>query len=225
MSKGLIEKEFVFFDLDGTLTDPKEGITTCVAYALKKVLDLDEDPNKLTKFIGPPLKDAFMSFYNMTLEQSLRAIDAYRERFEVHGWLENIPYIGISELLSALKAQGKTILVATSKPTFFAEKILNHFEMAQYFDHIVGSNLDGTRSHKAEVIEYALSLIGNPKSQKIIMVGDREHDIIGAHKHNIECLAVGYGYGEEGVLRDHGADYYTSDLNALASLFGITDNQ
>lgn len=211
----LTTKKVLFFDLDGTLTDPKVGITKSVAYALKKILNLDEDPDDLTAFIGPPLKEAFMDFYEMSDQEALKAIAFYRERYSDLGWCENAVYPGVQMLLEDLKNQGLTLVVATSKPTVFAEKILKHFQLDTYFDHIVGSNLDGTRSHKYEVLNHAISLVGQISKDHMIMIGDRQHDIIGAHKCGIPCIGVGYGYGSKAEHQEHSVDVYVESVEAL----------
>ena len=148
--------DVVIFDLDGTITDPKEGITKSVAYALNGFGFKIEDPDTLTHFIGPPLRISFEQSYGFTTEQAMQAIGYYRERFEEKGMYENTLYDGILALLMALKEQGYILAIATSKPTVFAEEILRYFELQHYFDFIGGSNLDETRSFKWEVIEYVM---------------------------------------------------------------------
>lgn len=148
--------QYILFDLDGTLTDPKIGITTCVQYALHKMGIEEPDPDKLEPFIGPPLTDSFRDFYDMDEEKAGQAVTYYRERFSTVGLLENEVYPGIPEMLAELKRAGKRLAIASSKPTVFVKKILEHFEICQYFDVIVGSELDGTRSRKEEVVEEAL---------------------------------------------------------------------
>ena len=138
----------ILFDLDGTLTDPKEGITKCVQYALKHFGIEENDLDKLTPFIGPPLVYSFMTYYGLDEDQAQGAISKYRERFSTVGLFENGIYEGVKELLEILKVEGKTVALATSKPHVFAERILEHYGIKAYFDVIVGSELDGTRSHK-----------------------------------------------------------------------------
>ncbi|MBS7525935.1 HAD family hydrolase [Fusibacter paucivorans] len=210
--------QYILFDLDGTLTDPKAGITKSVAYALKRMIDTDVDPETLTHFIGPPLKESFMTFYGMTESEALQAIEHYRTYFKDSGMLDNFAYEGIEQLLERLKKTGKVLAVATSKPTPFAERILEHFNLAQYFEVIVGSNLDGTRTHKDEVVEATLQLLRCDDREQAVMVGDREHDVIGARKAGLKCVGVTYGYGGYEELNTAGAAWIVEDLNALERL-------
>lgn len=184
----------ILFDLDGTLTDPQEGIINSVQYALRK-MNIDENNREgLVKFIGPPLTESFQTFYKMSPEDAWQAVEFYREYFKEKGMYENIVYPGIPELLQELKKADKMLFVATSKPTVFSEKILEYFELAQYFNEIVGSNLDGTRVAKSEVIQHIFAMYSLDK-ERTVMVGDREHDIIGAKNNDIDSIAVTYGYG------------------------------
>ena len=211
-----MEFHTILFDLDGTVTDPKEGITKCVAYALQhfgiEVADLDT----LTKFIGPPLIDSFSGFYGLNEEDSKLAVDKYRERFRVTGWAENVPYEGIAELLSALKRAGKRISLATSKPEEFACKILHHFDLAQHFDLICGAPMDAPKGHgKVDVIEDALHRLGITDRSGVLMVGDRLHDVEGAHKAGLPCVGVLFGYGDRAEHEACGADYIVEDMAQL----------
>lgn len=199
--------KYILFDLDGTLTDAAEGITNSVKYALKKFSIEEKDKSKLRKFLGPPLLTSFKDFYGFTPEQAQKAVEYYREYFIPHGIFENKVYDGIPELLDYLKSQGRTLIVATSKPEPFAKKIAEHFDLAKYFDLIAGSNLDNTRSKKAQVIEYAFETLGIKDREQAIMVGDREHDIIGAHQAGIKSIGVLYGYAFTGELEKAGADF------------------
>ncbi|RXJ04387.1 HAD family hydrolase [Anaerobacillus alkaliphilus] len=185
----------ILFDLDGTLTDPKLGITKCVEYSLAKLGISEPNLDMLEKFIGPPLQESFAKIYGFDIETTNRAIEYYRERFREKGMYENEVYSGISSLLASLKNQEKIVVVATSKPTVFAEKILQHFCLDQYFDLIVGSNLDGTRTSKTDVIQYILEEYPEFEKHQFLMIGDREHDIIGANNTRIDSIAVTYGYG------------------------------
>ncbi|WP_294353812.1 HAD family hydrolase [uncultured Clostridium sp.] len=211
-------KKYILFDLDGTLTDPMLGITKSVKYALDKfnihVNGLDE----LCKFIGPPLKDSFMEFYNFSEEEAEKGVTFYRERYSTKGIYENIVYGGIERLLKELKDNNKTIIIATSKPTVFAKEIVDYFKLGKYFDFICGSNLDGTRSKKVEVIEYALKIAGVKDRSEAIMIGDRKHDIIGAKLAKLESIGVLYGYGDFEELKKSGADYIVETVNELESL-------
>ncbi|MDK2865734.1 MAG: phosphoglycolate phosphatase [Clostridiales bacterium] len=209
---------YILFDLDGTLTDPKAGITKSVAYALKHTIGLDADPETLTRFIGPPLKESFMTFYDMSVAEALQAIDYYRIYFKESGMLDNFAYDGIGMLLARLKEAGKILAVATSKPTPFAVRILEHFDLAQYFEVIVGSNLDGTRTHKDEVVEATLQMLRCEAPEQAVMVGDREHDVIGAQKAGLKCVGVTYGYGGYEELEKAGAAWIAADLKELEML-------
>ncbi|MBC5628807.1 HAD family hydrolase [Clostridium sp. NSJ-6] len=211
-------KKYILFDLDGTVTDPMIGITKSVRYALNKFGIEVEDLNTLCKFIGPPLKDSFMNFYNFTEEDALKAIAYYREYFSTNGLYENTVYENFEDMLIALKNDGKSLIIATSKPTVFAEKILEHFNLKKYFDFISGSNLDNTRTKKADVISYALEQQMINNMSEIIMIGDREHDIIGAKALNIESIGVLHGYGSYEELSSSGADYIVKDVSELKSL-------
>ena len=214
----IIIKKYILFDLDGTVTDPMIGITKSVRYALNKFGIEVEDLNTLCKFIGPPLKDSFMNFYNFSEGDALKAITYYREYFSTNGLYENTVYENFEDMLIALKNDGKSLIIATSKPTVFAEKILEHFNLKKYFDFISGSNLDNTRTKKADVISYALKQQMINNMSEIIMIGDREHDIIGAKALNIESIGVLHGYGSYEELSSSGADYIVKDVSELKSL-------
>ena len=211
--------QYILFDLDGTLTNSQLGITTCVAYALESFGIHTENPEELRKFIGPPLKESFVKYYNMTDGEGDRAVEKYRERFATVGLYENEVYAGIPELLQKLKAQGKTLLVATSKPTVYSDKILEHFGLKEYFSYIAGSELDGTRVNKAEVIQYALEQMKITESEKIVMIGDKEHDMIGAGICGVDSIGVLYGFGEREELENHGATYIAETVSDLEKIF------
>ncbi len=199
--------KYILFDLDGTLTDPGEGITNSVKYALQKFGIEVGDKSELNKFIGPPLWDSFEEYYGFTREQANQAVEYYREHFRDKGIFENKVYPGVVELLETLSAEGKKLVLATSKPQVFAERILEHFGLKKYFVFIAGSELDGTRVDKGEAIQFALAGIGVEKLSQAVMVGDRRHDILGAHKAGIKAIGVLAGYGGGGELLDAGADY------------------
>ncbi len=206
---------YLLFDLDGTLTDPKPGITGCVAYALESYGIHVNDLDTLTCFIGPPLIDSFMEYYGFSREQAEAACAKYRERFSVTGLYENRVYDGIEELLQELKQCGYQLLIATSKPHIYARKILEYFHMDQYFDFIAGSELDGTRNKKGDVIAYALKECHITDLSKVLMIGDRKHDIIGAKENNIACLGVLFGYGDRAEHEAAGADYIVKSVKEL----------
>jgi phosphoglycolate phosphatase len=198
---------WILFDLDGTLTDPGEGITNSVAYALKKYGIEVSDKSELYKFIGPPLKDSFMKYYGFSETQAEQAIAYYREYFRDTGIFENMVYEGIEHLLRQLHADDKKIVLATSKPEEFAVRILKHFNLSKYFAVVAGASMDSSRSKKGDVIAYALSMCGDIDKSTAIMIGDREHDIIGAKENGLKSIGVLYGYGSEDELKTCGADY------------------
>ena len=213
--------EYILFDLDGTLTDPKVGITTCVQHALKGFGIEENDLNKLTPFIGPPLKQSFMQFYGLNDEEAERAVALYRERFSVVGMYENEIYPGIPMLLKTLKEKGKRLAISSSKPTIYVVEILKHFDIHQYFDVIVGSELDGRRTDKAEVVEEALSqLLGGEKKghSEVVIVGDRKFDVEGGQAHDITTVAVSYGYGPMEELVEAKADFIVDTVEQLQDL-------
>ena len=211
----------IFFDLDGTLTDPKEGITNSVAYALAS-FGIHEDPDRLTPFIGPPLIDSFMEFYHFDLSTAQKAVEKYREYFSQKGIFENKVFSGTQPLLAQLKAAGKTVCLATSKPEVFARQILEHFHMDGYFDEIVGSCLDGTRTKKGEVIEEVFTRLGEkcPDKARCVMVGDRLHDIHGAQENGLDSIGVTFGYGSQEELTQAGATHIAHSFEELAQILG-----
>lgn len=210
--------QYILFDLDGTLTDPKEGITKSVAYALASYGIEVEDLDELCKFIGPPLKDSFMEFYGFGEEQAVEAVEKYREYFRPTGVLENRVYPDVENLLQTLRACGKVLILATSKPTVFANQILKHFGLVPYFTFVAGSELDGTRVRKGEVIRYALEQMKIQELSKVVMVGDREHDMIGAKENGLDSIGVLYGYGSIEEFRKYGADYVAEQVKDLEKL-------
>ncbi len=210
--------ELILFDLDGTLTNPAEGITNSVEYALKKMSVTVENKKDLNKFIGPPLLESFENYFNFTKDESLQALGFYREYFKSKGILENFLYDGIRELLQILVNSGKRLCVATSKPEPFANSILAHFDLLKYFEFVAGSNLDGTRAKKNEVIEYALNKCSFSDKTKVIMIGDREHDIIGANKCDVASIGVLFGYGSREELEAAGAAYIADTVSDVEKI-------
>lgn len=207
--KGLQRKmyNYILFDLDGTLTDPGIGITNSVMYALKKFGIEEKDRVFLYKFIGPPLLESFDKYYGLSPEECQQALVYYREYFRPKGLYENEVYDGIKELLEELKEKGKTLLLATSKPEEFAIEILKHFDLYQYFDFVAGATMDEKRVKKADVIAYALENCGISDLSMAIMVGDREHDVIGAKAIGMDSIGVLYGYGDYEEHKNAGATY------------------
>lgn len=211
-------KKYLLFDLDGTLTDPKLGITTCVQYALKAFGIEEPDLDKLTPFIGPPLKDSFMDFYGMDEAQAEEAVEKYRERFRDIGIFENKVYDGIPAMLRLLQSKGMHMAVASSKPTVFVERILEHFRLDKYFEVVVGSELDGSRVNKDEIVQEALNRLFHYKPiqrEQVYMIGDRKFDVEGAKAHRIESVAVAYGYGSMEELKEAKADYIVRTVEEL----------
>ena len=194
------QKDYILFDLDGTLTDPKEGITKSVRHALNHYGIQVDDLDTLTPFIGPPLTDSYKKYYGFSDEQAWEGVLVYREYFSERGWHENKEYPGIKEMLDALKKAGKVLLVAPSKPEEFGRKILEYFGMAGYFDFIGGADMEETRVRKADVIRYVLEQYGLDRTPetlaRCVMVGDREHDVLGARECGMDCVGVLYGYGD-----------------------------
>lgn len=197
----------VMFDLDGTLTDPGEGITNSVAYSLNKFGITVADKTMLYKFIGPPLTDSFEQFYGFSKEKAALAVARYREYYKDKGIFENILYPDIPKLLAQLKKNGKQILVATSKPKIFAERILKHFDIYNYFDYTAGADLEGKLQNKDDVIADALKKCGINNAADTVMVGDRKFDVLGAAKFDINCIGVLYGYGSRTELEQAGAKF------------------
>jgi phosphoglycolate phosphatase len=195
----------VLFDLDGTLTDPREGIVACLKYAL---LGLGHDcPSDLdlARFIGPPLKESFaVLLHTADRKQINAAVELYRQRFSSKGMLENTVYPGIHSALTTLRGRGALLFVTTSKPRVFAERIVEHFGLKEYFCAVYGSELDGTRSDKGELIAHVLQAESlSPHST--VMVGDRAHDILGAKAHAVFPIGVLWGYGSSDELIAAGA--------------------
>ncbi|MBU2678159.1 MAG: HAD hydrolase-like protein [Gammaproteobacteria bacterium] len=191
----------IYFDLDGTLTDPYEGITKCILYALDELGFPHPSDDYLYSCIGPPLYDTFPEMVGEEL--TLQAIDLYRERFVDVGWQENVPYEGILDALQTIRDAGHTLFVATSKPRVHARRIVDHFGMGAFIETVYGCELDGTRSNKVELLEFAIA--DNPGDVARTMVGDRKHDLIGAVANRMRPIGVSYGYGSVDELTTAGA--------------------
>lgn len=213
-----MRKKYILFDLDGTLTDPMVGITRSVQHALRAYGIEEEDLKKLYPFIGPPLKDSFMKYYGFPEAQAEEAIEKYREYFRVTGIFENKVYDGIEDMLRELKARDGILLVATSKPEEFAMQILEHFHLSQYFDYVCGASMDEKRVKKGEVIGYALERAGIGQVDEAVMVGDREHDVIGAHENGMDCVGVLFGYGSREELEEAGAGETAGTVEELQEI-------
>ena len=191
----------IYLDLDGTLTDPYEGITKCILYALDELGFPHPGEDYLYGCIGPPLWDTFPELVGEELTR--KAVDLYRERFVDIGWKENEPYEGVHDMLEALAAAGHPVFVATAKPHMHAARIIEHFGMGDYIDNVYGSELDGTRATKTELLQFAIER--NPGDVERIMVGDRKHDLLGAIANAMTPIGVSWGYGTVQELREAGA--------------------
>ena len=192
----------IFFDLDGTLTDSGEGIINCATLALEHFGLPVPSREEMRVFVGPPLDQTFMKF-GVPAEKAQEAIEVFRGRYRTIGKFENFPYPGIREALQTLKDQGHRLFVATSKPEVLANEVLGHFALTDFFEQIAGATLDGSRSHKADVITYLLQLVGD--TGETVMVGDTEFDVIGAAAHGIPTIGVSWGYGEVAAMEKAGA--------------------
>ena len=227
-----MKKEIILFDLDGTLTDPMEGITKSVQYALRHYGIEEPDLEKLTPFIGPPLRDSFMKYYGFSKEQADEAVWVYREYFADKGIFENQELPGIRAMLEELKAAGKQLYVATSKPEVYARQILEHFHLDEYFAFVGGADMGETRVKKGDVIRYVLDEAGisgrktagveaagtEVSLESIVMVGDREHDILGAKENGISSVGLLLGYGSREELLEAGAAQIAEDTKELEEI-------
>lgn len=218
--------QVILFDLDGTLTESGEGIINCVQYALEKLGKKEEHPENLQCFIGPPLKEQFMKYAGLSEEEGEKAVVYYRERYTTTGIFANRLYPKIPELLELLKINNKILAVASSKPEVYVKQILEHFQIADYFTAIVGSELDGRRTEKAEVIEEALRRMHlEEERDKVLMVGDRSHDVQGAISCGLQCIGVAYGYGSREELEKAGAVYIADSVEDLGILASPNDEE
>ena len=206
----------LYFDLDGTLTDPYEGITRCILYALDELGFPHPGDDYLYSCIGPPLWDTFPELVGEELTR--QAVDLYRERFVDVGWRENIPYEGIHDALEEVATAGHSLFVATAKPHTHAAKIVEHFGMGDFFHNVYGSELNGTRASKTELLQFAIER--NPGHVERVMIGDRSHDILGAVANNMQPIGVAWGYGSLDELQDAGATAIAKSPSDLPRLLG-----
>lgn len=226
-----MDKKYLLFDLDGTVTDSNLGITRCVQYALLDQGIDEQDMSVLEEYIGPALDDSFKKYHGLNDEQAAKAVAKYRERYSDTGIFENEVYDGIVPCLETLKAAGKIICLSTCKPEPFAVRILEHFKLDKYFDVVTGSDLEGTRKQKYQVIEETFKrLSANVLRQELtdellneikadsVMIGDRNQDVNGAHQVGIECIGVRYGYAKPDELEDAGVDYIVETIPELTAL-------
>ena len=205
----------IFFDLDGTLTDSGEGIMNCAELALRHFGIPVPSRNQMRVFVGPPLDQTFIKF-GVPADKTDEAIEVFRSRYRTVGKFENFPYPGIREALQTLKAQGHRLFVATSKPEVLANEVLGHFALADFFEQIAGATLDGSRSHKADVITYLLGLTGDVG--QTVMVGDTAFDVTGAAAHGIPTIGVSWGYGEVADMENAGAIAIANTMEELVTL-------
>lgn len=218
--------KYLLFDLDGTLTDSAEGITKCVQYAMHSFGFEEPDLNKLRCFVGPPLADMFMQYCGWPRERAEAAIGKYRERFQAKGMFENSVYEGIPEVLRMLAEDGqdeqekRVLVVASSKPEKFVRIIMEHFGILQYFDEVVGASLDGKLSRKVDIIAEVFRRLRLTSEQKneVLMIGDRNHDVLGAKEAGVDCLGVYYGFADPGELEEAGADYIVDTVEEMGEL-------
>lgn len=210
--------EYIFLDLDGTITDSREGIVNCFEYALNYFGIEVEDKAMLEQFIGPPLEQSFREGFGFDEEKTELAVKKYRERFVPVGMFENKVYDGMEDALQRLKEAGKVLIVATSKPEYMAVKILEHFGLDGYFDDICGSDSDRNRNKKDEVIRYALEKHGITELDDVLMVGDRKFDVIGAANCGLKCMGVLYGFGDREELEAAGAAYIAETVEDMARI-------
>lgn len=209
-------KKYILFDLDGTLTDSQDGIINSIEYMLEFYGIHVTDRESLRPWLGPPLKDSLMKYYGFTREKALEAVDRYREYFDRQGIFENRVYDGVEDLLKELKAKGCRLFVATSKPETAARRVLAHFRLDSWFTYIGGATLNDSRVAKGDVICYVLKTNGITDLDQVLMVGDREHDMIGAKQNGLAAAGVLYGYGSREELMDAGADYIAETPGEIA---------
>lgn len=209
---------WIFFDLDGTLTQSGPGIMNSVKYALRKMGKTELPEETLRRFIGPPLSDSFVRFCGCTPEEAKQGIVFYREYYTSGGMFENELYSGVEDMLRALKDAGLRLAIATSKPEFLSVQIVAHFHLDQYFEAVCGATADEKRVKKSDVIAYTLETLGITQEQKasVLMVGDREHDILGAKENGLDSMGVLYGYGSREELCEAGADHIVGTASEAA---------
>lgn len=208
----------VLFDLDGTISDSGEGITNSVKYSLKKFGIEENDFEKLKRFVGPPLYASYEKYYGFSHEEAIKAVEYYREYYNAGGIFELRIYDGVIDLLKYLKMSGKKIILATSKPEIYAEKIAKKFGFYELFDNISGALLDGSRIEKDDIIRYALERVGESDISKCIMIGDRSYDVLGAKAFNMDSIGVTWGYGDRAELHAAGATYIVDKAEEIKEI-------
>lgn len=210
--------QVIAFDLDGTLTDPARGLISSFQYALEKMGIEYGEKEELKRFIGPPLYDEWQSCYGLSPEEATQALLYFREYYAIYGWWDNVMYDGVPEMLARLKAAGKKIILATSKPEIFAKKILALFDIAKYFDFIGGASTDKVRDKKWEVLEYSMQNLGEKDKNAYILVGDRKYDAEGANICGIDSLGVLYGHGTREELDAAGFNYIANSPSEVVDV-------
>lgn len=214
--------DYLLFDLDGTLTNPREGITKSAQFALRHFGIDEPDLGKLECFIGPPLIDSFKEYYGFEEEKAREGVVWFRKRFTTIGWQENEVLEGIPEMLERLYKQGKHLVVASSKVEEFVQKIMDHFHLSPWFCEIVGATMDETRSAKKDVILEGirrLGLEGDPNvRERVLMIGDRVHDVDGAHACGLRCMGTYTGFAVPGELEEAGAEYIAGSVAEMGEL-------
>lgn len=212
----LTRKKYVCFDLDGTLSDPAVGITTCIRYALDQLGVRSPDEAQLREWIGPPLQASFQDWLGSSA-QADRAVQLYRDRFARVGLYENQLYEGVPELLAQVATTAEALFVVTSKPQPFALRIVQHFGLADFFQGVYGSQLDGTHADKGDLLAHVLHTEGL-RSEQGVMVGDRRHDVLGAQKNAMPAIGVLWGFGSARELQTAGATALCTTVPELAAL-------
>ncbi len=208
--------QYALFDLDGTLTDPREGITRSAAHALRH-FGVEADPESLTSFIGPPLIETFPMF-GIPEDRLSEAVSKFREYFEPRGWMENVPYPGVEKALERLQKAGISLILATSKPEKFAKRIMERFDLAKYFTLLCGAPMDERQAGKAAVVARAIREAGVADLSQALMVGDRRHDVEGARQNGLDTVGVLWGYGSREELETAGARYLAADLAQMEEI-------
>ncbi len=207
----------LLFDLDGTLTDPKEGIVNSVLYALEKLGIKENSIDELDTFIGPPLRESFANRYCLPNNLADKAMIYYREHYSAKGLFENKIYPGAKDLLESLCSHHYKLFIATSKPTVYAIEVLRHFKIDSYFNEITGSNLDNTRTDKTEIISHIVSAFAL-QANNSIMISDRKHDMVGAKNNSMKTIGVTYGYGSRKELLSYQPDFIANNCYEIAAL-------
>lgn len=204
------EYDYYLFDFDGTLCDTTEGIFNSVIYSLHCFGIEEDDREKLRFFVGPPLFESYKTLYGVSDDEAKYLIEKYRERYRVKAAEESSLYDGITEMLQKLKAKGKKIAIASSKPEIFVKEISDYHNISQYYDFISAEQLNKNHSSKEELINTCLDFFDNPSKESVLMVGDRFYDIDGAKAVGVDSAGAIYGFGTEEELRNAGATYILS---------------